>query len=78
MEVIEAGKEVLEVEAGSILRTKEKLDHNFEKAVSILFKTRGRIVVTGMGKSGLIGKKISATLTSTGAPSIFLHPSENH
>lgn len=76
MEVIETGKEVLDVEAGSILRTKEKLDYNFEKAVNILFETRGRIVVTGMGKSGLIGKKISATLTSTGAPSIFLHPSE--
>ncbi len=76
MDVLKTGKEVLDVEAGSILRTKDKLNSNFEKAVTILFKTRGRIVVTGMGKSGLIGKKISATLTSTGAPSIFLHPSE--
>ncbi|MEN8152759.1 MAG: KpsF/GutQ family sugar-phosphate isomerase [Acidobacteriota bacterium] len=76
MGTIETGKEVLDIEAGSILHAKEKLDHNFDEAVNILFNTTGRIVVTGMGKSGLVGKKISATLTSTGSPSIFLHPSE--
>src|SRR5207237_4459265 len=48
----------------------------FEKAVGVLFACKGRVVVTGMGKSGLIGRKISATLSSTGTPSFFLHPAE--
>jgi len=76
MQMIDTGKEVLEIEANSILQSIKKLDSNFEKAVKILGETKGRIVVTGMGKSGLIGKKISATMTSTGSPSIYLHPSE--
>ncbi|MCK4888406.1 MAG: SIS domain-containing protein, partial [Candidatus Aminicenantes bacterium] len=76
MNMIETGKEVLEIEAGAISGSIKKLGQNFELAIEMMFKTKGRIVITGMGKSGLIGKKISATLTSTGSPSVFLHPSE--
>ena len=76
MNMIETGKEVLEIEAGAISGSIKKLGKNFELAVEMMFNTKGRIVITGMGKSGLIGKKISATLTSTGTPSIFLHPSD--
>jgi len=76
MSMIDTGKEVLEIEAGAISRSIKKLDHNFDRAVEMMFNLSGRIVVTGMGKSGLIGKKISATLTSTGSPSVFLHPSD--
>ncbi len=52
------------------------MDANFEKAVEIIYKSKGRVIVAGIGKSGLIGKKIVATLTSTGTPAIFLHPIE--
>jgi len=76
MSMIDTGKEVLEIEAGAISGAIKKLDRNFDKAVNLMFSTTGRIVVTGMGKSGLIGKKISATLTSTGSPSVYLHPSD--
>lgn len=76
MNMIETGKEVLEIEAGAITGAIKKLDQNFKKAVEMMFAAKGRIVITGMGKSGLIGKKFSATLTSTGSPSIFLHPSD--
>ena len=54
----------------------ERLDAGFERAVDVLFGCKGRVVVTGMGKSGLIGRKIAATLSSTGTPSVFLHPAE--
>ena len=76
MGIVETGQKVLEIEAKTILNAINKLDHQFEKAVNILLNTKGRIVITGMGKSGIVGKKISATLTSTGSPSVFLHPSE--
>jgi arabinose-5-phosphate isomerase len=73
---IKRAKEVLRIEAESILRLIDKLDANFEKAVEIIYKSKGRVIVAGIGKSGLIGKKIVATLTSTGTPAIFLHPIE--
>lgn len=76
MDMLEIGKQVLEIEAKAIQTAIQKIDKKFEKAVDILFNTTGRIVITGMGKSGIVGKKISATLTSTGTPSVFLHPSE--
>lgn len=76
MSVIEIGKKVLNTEAKAIESAINRLDEKFEKAVDILLKTKGRVVITGMGKSGIVGKKISATLTSTGTPSTFLHPSE--
>jgi len=76
MGIVETGKKVLEIESRAIHNAIDRIGQDFEKAVNIIFSTKGRIVLTGMGKSGLIGRKISATLTSTGTPSIFLHPSE--
>lgn len=70
-------KEVLQIEANSILRLKDNINGKFEKAIEILYACKGRVIITGMGKSGLIGKKIAATLTSTGTPSYFLHPAES-
>jgi len=75
--ITELAKEVLDIEANSILRLKEGINENFEKAIDILYACKGRVIVTGMGKSGLIGKKIAATLSSTGTPSYFLHPAES-
>jgi len=73
---ITRAKDVLRIEAEGILHLIDKVDISFEKAVDIIFKTKGRVIVTGIGKSGLIGKKIVATLPSTGTPAIFLHPVE--
>lgn len=70
-------KEVLTIEANSILRLIDTIGDNFDKAVELLYTCKGRVIVTGMGKSGLIGKKIAATLSSTGTPSYFLHPAES-
>ena len=73
---IETGKKVLETEANAILNALGKINQQFEKAVDILFHCSGQVVVTGMGKSGLIGRKIAATMTSIGSPAVFLHPAE--
>lgn len=75
--ITELAKEVLDIEAHSILKMKNSIDRNFEKAIDILYACKGRVIITGMGKSGLIGKKIAATLSSTGTPSYFLHPAES-
>jgi arabinose-5-phosphate isomerase len=75
-ESIQRAREVLKIEAESILSLIDKVDENFSKAVDIICNSKGRVIVTGIGKSGLIGKKIVATLTSTGTPAIFLHPVE--
>lgn len=74
---LELANEVLDIEANSILRLKNGLGENFEKALDLLYNCKGRVIVTGMGKSGLIGKKIAATMSSTGTPSYFLHPAES-
>lgn len=76
MGTIEEGKKVLKVEANAIKNLISTINHNFEKAVEMIASCKGRIVVMGMGKSGLIGKKIAATLASTGTPAFFLHPAE--
>ncbi len=76
MSIIETGIKVLETEAKALNTAIKRIDKSFEDAVKILLNTKGRIVITGMGKSGLVGRKISATLTSTGSPSVYLHPSE--
>lgn len=73
----ELAKEVLTIEANSILRLKNSIGEEFDKAIELLFNCKGRVIVTGMGKSGLIGRKIAATLSSTGTPSYFLHPAES-
>ncbi|MDI6776980.1 MAG: KpsF/GutQ family sugar-phosphate isomerase [Syntrophales bacterium] len=75
-QAIKLAKEVLRTEAESILHLVDKVDHNFVKAVDIIYRSKGRVIVTGIGKSGLVGKKIVATLTSTGTQAIFLHPVE--
>ncbi len=73
----ELAKEVLDIEAKSILRLKNNIGEEFDKAIDILYNCKGRVIVTGMGKSGLIGKKIAATMSSTGTPTYFLHPAES-
>jgi arabinose-5-phosphate isomerase len=72
----ETARKVLETEAEAIRELIPRLDESFDRAVETLYACTGRVVVTGMGKSGLIGQKISATLASTGTPSLFLHPAE--
>src|SRR5512135_504644 len=69
-------RKVLEIEAKALAALPGRLDQRFTRAVEILFSCRGRVIVTGMGKSGLVGQKISATFSSTGTPSFFLHPAE--
>jgi len=69
-------RKVLEIEAKAVGDLAERLDERFTHAVELLMNCPGRVVVTGMGKSGLVGQKISATLSSTGTPSFFLHPAE--
>lgn len=69
-------KRVLKIEADAVAALIDRIDERFEKAVEIILNCEGRVVVTGMGKSGLIGKKIAATLASTGTPALFLHPAE--
>jgi arabinose-5-phosphate isomerase len=75
-DIISIAKKVLQTEGEAVLALAQRLNHDFGKAVSIIFDCKGRVVVTGMGKSGLVGKKIAATLASTGTPSFFLHPAE--
>lgn len=69
-------RNVLKIEAEAVLKQGERLGDDFIKAVDLILKCTGRVVVTGMGKSGLVGRKIAATLASTGTPSFFLHPGE--
>lgn len=68
---------VLDIEANAILRLKNQICEDIEKAVDTIIKSNGRVIVTGMGKSGHIARKIAATLSSTGTPSYFLHPAES-
>src|SRR5690606_10073315 len=69
-------RQVLEIEAAAVAGLVEQLDEAFDRAVALLRDCRGRVVCTGMGKSGLILKKIAATRASTGTPAFFLHPAE--
>ena len=69
--------EVFDIEANAILRLKNSLGVNFDRAIELLYNCKGRVIISGMGKSGLIGKKIAATLSSTGTPAYFLHPAES-
>lgn len=73
---IQHGKRVLEIEAKAIASLVSRLDHRFTDAVELLYACTGKVVVSGMGKSGLIGQKIAATLASTGTPAFFIHPAE--
>jgi arabinose-5-phosphate isomerase len=73
---IKRGKEVLKIESEAISSLIERIGEEFRKAVQAMHSCKGRIVVTGMGKGGIIGRKISATLSSIGSPSLWLHPAE--
>jgi arabinose-5-phosphate isomerase len=75
---LEIAKRVLRIEAEAVGGLAERLDERFDRAVDLLYECKGRVVVTGMGKSGLIGRKIAATFASTGTPSSFLHAAEAH
>lgn len=75
-DVSEIARKVLKTEAEAVSGLIGKIDGGFRKAVDIVLQSRGRVVVTGMGKSGLVGKKIAATLASTGTPAFFMHPAE--
>jgi len=74
--ILALAERVLRLEAQSVLALVERLDGRFVRAVEILAACRGRVIVTGMGKSGLVGRKIASTLASTGTPAYFLHPAE--
>jgi arabinose-5-phosphate isomerase len=73
---LETGRRVLRIEAQALEDVMARLDGAFTRAVELLFACKGRVAVTGMGKSGIVARKISATLSSTGTPSFFLHPAE--
>ena len=74
--MLEHAQEVLRMEAEAILELVPRIDENFAAAVNLILECQGRTVITGMGKSGLIGRKMAATLASTGTPSFYLHPAE--
>jgi len=75
-DIIEKARQVLRIEADAVLALLERIDGNFSRAVEMILSCQGRVVITGMGKSGLICQKIAATMASTGTPALFLHPAE--
>ena len=75
-DTIEKAREVIRIEAKAVAALEERIGEHFREAVDVIFRAKGRVIVTGMGKSGIIGKKIAATLTSTGTPAFYLHPAE--
>ncbi len=75
-DTLRIGKNVLNIEAKAVKTLASNLDENFSNAVDLIFRNKSRVIVTGMGKSGLIGRKIAATLNSCGTPAIFIHPAE--
>ena len=74
--VIRQAREVLQIEAQGILDLIDRIGPAFEQAVEMILTSKGRVILTGIGKSGIVGRKITATLNSTGTPSLFLHPAE--
>ena len=76
MSIRNIAKEVFKIEAEAILNLSNQLDADFEEAVNAILNCSGKLIISGMGKSGIIGKKISATMASTGTPSFFIHPAE--
>lgn len=75
-EIINKGRKVVQIESEAVLQLLERINENFSKAVELIYNSKGRVVFTGMGKSGLIARKIVATLNSTGTASIFMHPTD--
>jgi len=75
-DTLQIGRNTIQIEIDAMKGVMDRLDEHFEKAVDILLACKGRVIVTGMGKSGIIARKIAATMSSTGTPSLFLHPAE--
>ena len=75
-ELIDEAKKILRIEANAVEALINRIDESFVEAIDIMYSCTGKVVVTGMGKSGIIGKKIAATLASTGTPALFLNPAE--
>jgi arabinose-5-phosphate isomerase len=75
-DIINTGKQVLYLEAKAVESLAFRLDESFAQAVELLSRTKSRVIVTGMGKSGLVGRKIAATLSSCGTPALYIHPAE--
>src|SRR5450830_1786962 len=75
-QAIRLARETLDIEAAAVLELKQHLGESFSRAVEMMLRVSGRVVVMGMGKSGHIGRKITATLASTGTPAMFVHPAE--
>lgn len=75
--LVELGRRVLRLEAASIREAADRLDQRFARAVELLAAARGRVIVSGVGKSGLVGRKLAATLTSTGTAASYLHPTDS-
>lgn len=77
MNLVEEAKKVFQIEANAILEVKNKLDHNFERAVDVMVNCSGKVIVTGIGKSGYIARKFASTLSSTGTAAFYVHPAES-
>jgi arabinose-5-phosphate isomerase len=75
-DIVNTGKQVLQLEAKAVASLASRLDENFADAVELLSRTKSRVIVTGMGKSGLVGRKIASTLSSCGTPALYIHPAE--
>ena len=73
---IDIGREVIKIEADAVASLMDRIGEDFDEAVELVFNCKGRVIVTGMGKSGLISQKVASTLASTGTPAQFLHPGE--
>ena len=76
--ILDVAKDALQTEADALLRIKNDLGEEFIAAVQTILSCNGKVIMTGMGKSGLIAKKIAATLASTGTPSFYMHPGEGN
>ena len=76
MDLIKIAQETFHIEANALNKTAQNLDHNFLDAIDIIMNTKGKLIITGVGKSGLVGAKMAATFASTGTSSFFLHPTE--
>ena len=72
--VIEIGKRVIRIESSAVAELEKRIDENFAKVVDLILNSSGRVIITGVGKSGIIARKIVATLNSTGTPALYLHP----
>ena len=76
MTVIDEARRVIRVEAQALFTMADRIDGSFERAIDVILNSSGRVIVSGMGKSGLVGQKIASTMASTGTPAFFLHPAE--